>query len=180
MSGSAPTVSSSWTPSSYPASGYFRYGYYHYTANGQQDYVLDANNNRTNYAFDGLDRLHTHVGNDPGNKTDSTGLFCWSGSFGNSCNGSTQSVVAWLGQNLWRTSDARSSYADKAQSLNPRDAAARTEGKGSARAGTPEPARSIVQAMRPDEGSRTGSTSGRLAGRQALCQRLFAPAATPG
>jgi len=50
-------ATSVWTPSNYTGVGQLRYAYYQYTPNGKQDYLLDANNNKTDYYYDGLDRL---------------------------------------------------------------------------------------------------------------------------
>jgi RHS repeat-associated protein len=52
-----PDINLAWVPTSYTGSGRFRYAFYSYTLNGKQDYLLDANNNKTDYAYDGLDRL---------------------------------------------------------------------------------------------------------------------------
>jgi RHS repeat-associated protein len=54
---SAPTLGSAWNPASYLPAGGLRYAAYDYTDNGKQKLVRDANNNQTDYYYDGLDRL---------------------------------------------------------------------------------------------------------------------------
>jgi len=50
-------AAATWTPSNYDGSGQLRYAYYQYTPNGNQDFLLDADNNKTDFFYDGLDRL---------------------------------------------------------------------------------------------------------------------------
>jgi RHS repeat-associated protein len=50
-------ASCSWNPASYAGSGPIRYSAYAYSLNGQQTTVQDANNNITDLAYDGFDRL---------------------------------------------------------------------------------------------------------------------------
>ena len=67
----------SWVPSSYSGSGPFRYESYCraagdcYSPNGKPLYAIDADNNLTEYQYDGLDRLQFTYFPDPG-----TGLLC--------------------------------------------------------------------------------------------------------
>src|SRR6185503_15398150 len=46
-----------WIASSYTGSGYFRYVQTQYGGNGQTEWVKDSNNNKTQYLYDGLNRL---------------------------------------------------------------------------------------------------------------------------
>jgi RHS repeat-associated protein len=70
VSTSAPstTGAADWNPVSYTGSGSFRYAFYHYTPNGKQDIVYDADGNQTKYSFDGLDRLIYTYFTDPDTK----------------------------------------------------------------------------------------------------------------
>jgi RHS repeat-associated protein len=56
-SDTAPLASFAWSPASYQNGGPIRYGGYQYSPNGQQIQFIDANNNVTNLAYDGHDRL---------------------------------------------------------------------------------------------------------------------------
>ncbi len=112
---------------------------------------------------DDLD-LYAYVKDDPVNAADPQGTECVTqntSSCGESsaANSAAEGATAWAGQNLIRTGETRAAYSEKAQSLENTDTGGRTEGKGTAREATPQPAKSIVQAMRPEKGSRTGSTT---------------------
>jgi len=99
-------------------------------------------------------KLYTYVGNDPLDKTDPSGEICIFG-WGNTCNGGTEGFFAWASQNLFRTGSARESYGDATQSQT--DSAGRSAAKDAARAATPQPARAVVQALRPGTGPKPGS-----------------------
>jgi len=55
-SANAPTAATTWNGTNYPASEYARYARYDYTLNGEQKLIEDANNNQTDYVYDGYDR----------------------------------------------------------------------------------------------------------------------------
>ena len=56
-SATAPTASTSWSPSTYAGTGPVRYAAYTYFPNGEVAAVTDANNNLTSSTYDGFDRL---------------------------------------------------------------------------------------------------------------------------
>jgi RHS repeat-associated protein len=81
-SSTVPVATTSWTPSSYVASGPFRYESYCngapaansqncYSPNGKPLYAIDADNHVTQYQYDGLDRLRVAYFPDP-----TTGTLC--------------------------------------------------------------------------------------------------------
>lgn len=72
VSVNAPTIQSTWNnPDGYTAGASLRYALYGYTPNGKQKFVLDADNNETDYYYDGLDRLRFSAFSDK-----STGARC--------------------------------------------------------------------------------------------------------
>jgi RHS repeat-associated protein len=68
-SDTAPSASTAWNPAGYTGSGPIRYAAYLYSQNGKQRQVLDANNNVTNLAYDGQDRLLYTLYADPRSQT---------------------------------------------------------------------------------------------------------------
>jgi RHS repeat-associated protein len=64
----APSSGTPWDPTTYASGGNsvpLRYADYGYTSNGKQNSVVDANNNETNYVYDGRDRLAFTLFPDP-------------------------------------------------------------------------------------------------------------------
>jgi RHS repeat-associated protein len=61
----APTAATAWNPASYNGIGPIRYAAYSYSPNGQHIAIQDANNNTTQLAYDGHDRLLLTLYPDP-------------------------------------------------------------------------------------------------------------------
>jgi len=65
-SSTPPVASQPWDPTSYNSTLPLRYAAYQYSANGRQIIAQDANNNTTQAAYDGFDRIRLGLFPDPG------------------------------------------------------------------------------------------------------------------